>query len=51
MTGVNSDKNNPYLMANDAVACYDSPFTNIRDLMNTVGEFIGPIGVLMNLIQ
>ena len=51
MMGRNNGQNNPHLMANDAVACYDSPFTNIRDVINAVGQFIGPIGVLLNLIQ
>jgi len=34
---------NPYLMPNDGVACYDSKFTNIRDVARGVGELFGPI--------
>jgi len=35
--------NNPYLMPNDGVACYDSRFTNIRDVARGIGEVFGPI--------
>lgn len=34
---------NPYLMPNDGVACYDSRFTNFRDVARGVGELVGPI--------
>lgn len=34
---------NPYLMPNDGVACYDSKFTNIRDVARGIGELFGPI--------
>lgn len=34
---------NPFLMPNDGVACYDSKFTNIRDVARGVGELFGPI--------
>jgi hypothetical protein len=34
---------NPYLMPNDGVACYDSRFTNIRDVARGIGELFGPI--------
>jgi protein involved in polysaccharide export with SLBB domain len=34
---------NPYLMPNDAVACYDSRFTNFRDVARGIGELVGPI--------
>lgn len=35
--------NNPYLMPNDGVACYDSKFTNVRDVARGIGELFGPI--------
>jgi polysaccharide export outer membrane protein len=34
---------NPYLMPNDGVACYDSRFTNFRDVARGIGELVGPI--------
>ncbi|GGZ99811.1 polysaccharide export outer membrane protein [Arenicella chitinivorans] len=34
---------NPYLMPDDGVACYDSRFTNLRDVARGVGELFGPI--------
>lgn len=34
---------NPFLMPNDGVACYDSRFTNIRDVARGIGELFGPI--------
>ena len=34
---------NPYLMPNDGVACYDSKFTNLRDVARGLGELFGPI--------
>jgi len=37
---------NPYLMPNDAVACYDSDVTNLRDVANFVMDLINPIKAL-----
>ncbi len=34
---------NPYVMPNDAIACYDSKFTNFRDIARGLGELISPI--------
>ncbi len=34
---------NPYMIPNDGVACYDSRFTNFRDVARGVGEVISPI--------
>ncbi len=34
---------NPYLIPNDGVACYDSRFTNFRDVARGIGEVISPI--------
>jgi len=34
---------NPFVMPNDAVACYDSKFTNFRDVARGLGELISPI--------
>lgn len=35
-------KVNPYLMPNDGIACYDSRFTNFRDVARGIGELVGP---------
>ena len=34
---------NPYIMPNDAIACYDSKFTNFRDVARGLGELISPL--------
>jgi len=34
---------NPFMMPNDAIACYDSQFTNFRDVARGIGEVISPI--------
>ncbi|SMF54625.1 Periplasmic protein involved in polysaccharide export [Alteromonadaceae bacterium Bs31] len=34
---------NPYLMPNDALACYDSDITNLRDFAKSVSEVIIPL--------
>ncbi len=42
----NREHINPYLMPNDAVACYDSDVTNLRDIASTLAEFILPFKLL-----
>jgi len=37
---------NPYLMPNDAVACYDSGVTNIRDIARTFSDLLTPFTLL-----
>lgn len=37
---------NPYLMPNDAVACYDSGVTNLRDIAKAMAELITPFKLL-----
>ncbi|WP_185234925.1 polysaccharide biosynthesis/export family protein [Teredinibacter franksiae] len=34
---------NPHLMPNDAIACYDSDASNLRDIARSVSEIISPI--------
>ncbi len=34
---------NPYMIPNDGVACYDSRFTNFRDVARGISEVISPI--------
>lgn len=33
---------NPFMMPNDGLACYDSRFTNFRDVARGIGELISP---------
>ena len=42
---------NPYLMPEDAIACYDSRTTNIRGILGTVTDFINPLNLLFNLFD
>ncbi|MDM7859316.1 polysaccharide biosynthesis/export family protein [Alteromonas sp. ASW11-36] len=37
------DAINPYLMPNDAIACYDSDVTNLRDIAATIADVLLPI--------
>jgi hypothetical protein len=46
MTMPNKAQINPYLMPNDAVACYDSTITNYRDIAKTLAEIIVPFKLL-----
>ncbi len=34
---------NPFLMPNDGIACYDSRFTNLRDVARGIGDIFGPV--------
>ena len=37
---------NPFLMPNDAIACYDSDVTNFRDVARTIADVISPLKLL-----
>ena len=37
---------NPYLMPNDAIACYDSEFSNARDVAKGITEILGAVTLL-----
>ncbi|WP_247684924.1 polysaccharide biosynthesis/export family protein [Pseudoalteromonas luteoviolacea] len=39
------DQINPYVMPNDAIACYDSDITNLRDVARTVLDIVTPFKV------
>lgn len=41
-----TDKDNPQLLPNDGVACYDSALTNTRDVLRTVLDFLNPLNLL-----
>lgn len=36
------DRYNPVLLPNDAIACYDSHVTNVRDIVRAFGEILSP---------
>lgn len=38
----NRDEFNPYVLPEDAIACYDSTVTNIRDIAGTLGDILAP---------
>ena len=42
LTLANRDSINPYLMPDDAIACYDSRTMNFRDAFSLLGEMVGP---------
>ena len=42
------DTNNPYLMADDGVACYDSAVINFRDVLGILSAIITPSVLLYN---
>jgi polysaccharide biosynthesis/export protein len=37
---------NPYLMPNDAIACYDSEFTNARDVAKGITDILSAVSVM-----
>ncbi|AFY27561.1 polysaccharide biosynthesis/export family protein [Cyanobium gracile] len=43
-----NDADNPYLMPNDAVACYDSATTTVRDIIRSIAEIVTPAALLIN---
>jgi polysaccharide biosynthesis/export protein len=45
-----SNENNPYLMPNDAVACYDSAVVNFRDVLRILSEVVTPSVLLYDLL-
>ncbi len=45
------NENNPYLMANDAVACYDSGVTNFRDILGVIRDFVVPGALIYGVIS
>lgn len=42
---------NPFLMPDDAIACYDSRTTNVRGILGTVVDFLNPVNLLINLFD
>jgi len=45
----NDTRNNPYLLPEDAIACFDSSVTVTRDLFRTVVDVLSPLEVLRDI--
>ncbi|MFT5277489.1 MAG: polysaccharide export outer membrane protein [Glaciecola sp.] len=43
----NRDDINPYVMPNDAIACYDSGVTNLRDVARTIVDVLTPFALFL----
>ncbi|MBD2666002.1 hypothetical protein B6N60_02005 [Richelia sinica FACHB-800] len=43
-----NDANNPFLQANDIVACYDSKVVEFRDILNTI---LNPLSIIRDLFR
>ena len=50
-TGTSNFEPNPFLMPDDAIACFDSRNTNIRGILGTVTNFLNPLNLLINLFD
>jgi polysaccharide biosynthesis/export protein len=46
----NEQAANPYLLPNDALACYDSGVTDIREVARTMTEIFGPLGYILGAL-
>lgn len=46
-----SNNDNPFLMENDAIACYDSKVTQLRDIVDVVSRFFTPLSILRELFR
>lgn len=44
-----SDRDNPFLMRSDSVACYDSKVTNVRDIFDSLGDVFSPIRIIKDI--
>ncbi|NJR53460.1 MAG: polysaccharide export protein [Acaryochloris sp. CRU_2_0] len=44
-----NDAENPFLMANDSIACYDSPTIQARDIVDTIVKFLSPFSLIKEL--
>lgn len=45
------DTINPYLMPDDAIACYDSAVTDTREVANTLSTILSPLQIYTNIIN
>lgn len=46
MRNASRDDLNPYLMPNDAIACYDSDVTNLRDIARGLSDVLSPLSII-----
>ncbi len=44
-----NDNDNPFLMPEDTVACYDSTTSDVRDVLSTISEFLNPFNLIFNI--
>ena len=44
-----SERDNPYLMRSDSVACYDSTVTNVRDVFRSLSDVFNPLNIIKNI--
>ncbi len=44
-----SDRDNPFLLRADTVACYDSKVTDVRDIFNSLGDVFAPIRLIQDI--
>ncbi len=49
MRNAKNDNDNPFLMPEDTVACYDSTTTNVRDVLSTISDFLNPFNLIRNI--
>lgn len=47
LKNANRDDQNPYLLPNDAVACYDSGITNLREVAKAFTEVLNPLRIVL----
>lgn len=43
------DDANPYLMPNDAIACYDSTAMTVADVLGVLGNVLGPVALIKGI--
>jgi polysaccharide biosynthesis/export protein len=46
-----NDTDNPFMMANDAVVCYDSNTVQARDVVDTVLKFLSPFSLIKQILR
>jgi polysaccharide biosynthesis/export protein len=49
MRNTKNDNDNPLLMPEDTVACYDSITTDVRDVFSTIADFLNPLNLIRNI--
>jgi len=47
LKNANRDDQNPYLLPNDAIACYDSGVTNLREAARTLTDVLSPLRIIL----